>query len=137
MNKPILGYFSHSPKSFNTEREVREYDFISRFYKSYIISPNIHLVYKKMSVYNQYFQLIDLVDFMIVSAFNGTIGRGSYYEVKQALERNIPIHEIYPIGQGFKIRKVVAVNLLPVNNITNYAKLLTIPLKNISYKNLL
>lgn len=133
MNKPILGYFSHSPKSFNTEREVREYDFISRLYKSYIISPNIHLVYKKMSVYNQYFQLIDLVDFMVVSAFNGTIGRGSYYEVKQALERNIPIHEIYSVGKGYKIRKVIGVNELQDKNLTSYAKLITIPLKNIPY----
>lgn len=134
MNKPILGYFSHSPKSFNTNKEVREYDFISRLYKCYVISPNIHLVYKKMSVYNQYLQLIELIDFMVVSSLNGTIGRGSYYEVRQALERNIPVHETYPVGNSFKIRKVIAANVLPDNNISSYAKLTTIPLKNISYK---
>jgi len=133
MNKPILGYFSHSPKLFNTEREVREYDFISQLYKSFIISPNIHLVYKKMSVYNQYFQLLEIIDFLVVSTFNGTIGRGSFYEVNQALERNIPVHEIYSVGKGYKIRKVIGVKELQDNNLTSYAKLTTIPLKNIPY----
>jgi hypothetical protein len=134
MDKPILGYFSHSPKTFNTTKEMKEYVFISRLYNSFIISPNIHLVYKKMSVYNQYLQLIELIDFMVVSSLNGTISRGSYYEVKQSLERNIPVHEIYPVGNSFKIRKVIAVNLIPNNNISSYAKLATIPLKNILYK---
>lgn len=134
MNKPILGFYSHSPKTFNTPKEVKEYVFISRLYNSFIISPNIHLVYKKMSVYNQYLQLIDLIDFMVVSSLNGTIGRGSYYEVRQALERNIPVHETYPVGNSFKIRKVIAVNIIPNNNISSYAKLTTIPLKNIPYK---
>jgi hypothetical protein len=87
-----------------------------------------------MSVYNQYQQLIDTVDFIVVSAYNGTIGRSSYYEVRQALERKIPVFEIYPVGIGFKLRKVVAVNVLPVNNISSYAKLTAIPLKNILYK---
>ena len=134
MDKPILGYFSHSPKTFNTTKEFKEYVFISRLYNSFIIAPNIHLVYKKMSVYNQYLQLIELIDFMVVSSLNGTISRGSYYEVKQSLERNIPVHEIYPVGNSFKIRKVIAVNLIPNNNISSYAKLATIPLKNILYK---
>ena len=134
MDKPILGFFSHSPKTFNTAKEYKEYVFISRLYNSFIISPNIHLVYKKMSVYNQYLQLIELIDFMVVSSLNGTIGRGSYYEVKQALERNIPVHEIYPVGNSFKIRKAIAVNIIPNNNISSFAKLATIPLKNILYK---
>ena len=134
MDKPILGFFSHSPKTFNTTKEYKEYVFISRLYNSFIISPNIHLVYKKMSVYNQYLQLIELIDFMVVSSLNGTISRGSYYEVKQSLERNIPVHEIYPVGNSFKIRKVIAVNVIPNNNISSYAKLATIPLKNILYK---
>lgn len=134
MDKPILGFFSHSPKTFNTTKEMKEYVFISRLYNSFIISPNIHLVYKKMSVYNQYLQLIELIDFMVVSCLNGTISRGSYYEVKQSLERNIPVHEIYPVGNSFKIRKVIAVNVIPNNNISSYANLATIPLKNIPYK---
>lgn len=134
MDKPILGYFSHSPKTFNTTKEFKEYVFICRLYNSFIIAPNIHLVYKKMSVYNQYLQLIELIDFMVVSSLNGTISRGSYYEVKQSLERNIPVHEIYPVGNSFKIRKVIAVNIIPNNNISSYAKIATIPLKNIPYK---
>ena len=134
MNKPLLGYFSHSTKTFNTAREVKEYDYISKLYNCFIISPNIHLVFKKMSVYNQYQQLIDTVDFIVVSAYNGTIGRSSYYAVRQAFERKIPVFEIYPVGIGYKLRKVVAADVLPVNNISSYAKLKSTSLKNFSYK---
>lgn len=134
MNKPLLGYYSHSTKIFNTLKEVKEYDFISKLYNCFVIAPNIHLVFKKMSVYNQYQQLIDTVDFMVVSAHNGTIGRNSYYEIRQALERKIPVFEIYPVGIGFKLRKVVVVDVLPVNNISSYAKLTAISIKNILYK---
>jgi hypothetical protein len=134
MRKPLLGYYSHSTKTFNTARELKEYDYISKLYNCFIISPNIHLVFKKMSVYNQYQQLIDTVDFMVVSAYNGTIGRSSYYEVRQALEREIPVFEIYPVGIGYKLRKVVAVDVLQVNNISSYAKLTSTSLKNFSYK---
>jgi hypothetical protein len=134
MIKPLLGYYSHSTKTFNTAREVKEYDYISKLYNCFVISPNIHLVFKKMSVYNQYQQLIDTVDFMVVSAYNGTIGRNSYYEARQALEIKIPVFEIYPVGIGFKLRKVVSLDLLPVNNISSYAKLTSISLKNFSNK---
>ncbi len=133
MNKPLLGYFSHSTKTFNTAREVKEYDYISKLYNCFVISPNIHLFFKKTSIYNQYLQLIDTVDFIVVSNFNGAIGRGSYFEVRQGLERKIPVFEIYPVGNGFKLRKVVAVKVLPVNNLTSYAKLQTVPLKNNLY----
>jgi hypothetical protein len=133
MNKPLLGYFSHSTKTFNTAREVKEYEYISKLNNCFIISPNIHLFFKKTSIYNQYIQLINTIDFMVVSAYNGTIGRGSYYEIRQALEIKIPVFEIYPVGVGFKLRKVVSVDVLPVNNITSYAKLTAISLKNIHY----
>jgi hypothetical protein len=133
MNKPLLGYFSHSTKTFNTAREVKEYEYISKLNNCFIISPNIHLFFKKTSIYNQYIQLINTIDFMVVSAYNGTIGRGSYYEIRQALEIKIPVFEIYPVGVGFKLRKVVSVDVLPVNNITSYAKLTAKSLKNIHY----
>ena len=134
MNKPLFAFFSHSTKTFNTAREVKEYDFLNKLNNCFIISPNIHLFYKKTSIYNQYSQLIDIVDFMVVSAYNGTIGRSSYYEVRQALERKIPVFEIYPVGIGYKLRKVVAADVLPVNNISSYAKLKSTSLKNFSYK---
>lgn len=134
MNKPLLGFFSHSTKTFNTPKEVKEYNFLSTLHNCYIIAPNIHLYYKKTSIYNQYSQLINVVDFIIVSAYNGTIGKNSYYETRQALERKIPVFEIYPVGIGFKLRKVVAVDVLPVNNISSYAKLTSISLKNFSNK---
>jgi hypothetical protein len=134
MDKPLLGYFSHSTKTFNTQKEVKEYDYISKLHNCYIIAPNIHLYYKKTSIYNQYSELINVVDFIIVSAYNGTIGRNSYYEARQALEIKIPVFEIYPVGIGFKLRKVVSLDLLPVNNISSYAKLTSISLKNFSNK---
>jgi hypothetical protein len=134
MNKPLLGYYSHSTKIFNTPREVKEYDFISGLHNCFVIAPNIHLSFKKTSIYNQYILLIDVIDFMIVSAYNGTIGRGSYYEVKQALESNIPVYEIYPVGIGFKLRIVVSADLLPASKNSSYAKLTSTSLKNFSYK---
>lgn len=131
MRKPLLGYYSHSSKTFNTSKEVNEYDYICKLHNCYVIAPNIHLFYKKTSVYNQYSQLINVVDFVIVSAYNGAISRCSYYEIRQALEIKIPVFEIYPVGVGFKLRKVVAVDVLPINNISSYAKLKAILLKNI------
>lgn len=134
MNKVLLGYFSHSPKTFNTAREVKEYDFLSKLNNCFILSPNIHLLFNKTSIYNQYAQLINVIDFLVVSAYNGTISRGSYYEVNQALEREIPVFELYPVGIGFKLKKVVAVDVIPANKITSYAKLTSVSLKNILYK---
>jgi hypothetical protein len=132
MNEPFLfGYFSHSTKTFNTAREVKEYNFLNKLNNCYIIAPNLHLHYKKTSIYNQYSQLIKIVDFIIVSTYNGTISRGSYYEIRQALERKIPAFEIYPVGIGYKLRKVVAVDVLPVNNISSYAKLTSTSLKKL------
>ncbi len=70
-------------------------------------------------LYNHYLQLIDLIDFMVVCAYNGTIGRGSYYEIRQALEWKIAVYEFYPVDIGSKLRKVVSVDLLPVNKISS------------------
>ena len=134
MKKTLLGYYSHSTKIFNTAREVKEYEFISKLNNCFVIAPNIHLSFKKTSIYNQYILLIDIIDFMIVSAYNGVIGRGSYFEVKQALERGIPVYEICPVGIGFKLKIVVSADVLPASKISTYAKLTSTPIKNFLYK---
>ena len=130
MKKQLLGYYSHSKKTFNTLHEINEYTFIINRYNAFIVCPNKHLNFPSTNENNPHSKLIANIDYMIVSVYNGTIGRGSFNEVKQALERGIPVHEIFPVGRSFKIRSVIGIEVLHENNLFSYAKLVTEPLKN-------
>lgn len=130
MKKQVIGYYSHSKKTFNTLNEINEYFFIKNRYNSFIICPNKHLYIPNTNEFNPHSKLITNIDFMVVSVYNGAIGIESFQEVKQALGRGIPVHEIYPVGRSFKIRNVIGIEILDEDNLYSYAKLITEPLKN-------
>lgn len=136
MEKQVLGYYSHAKEKFNTKREADEYSFIYRTFRGFVIDPNKDLKTDNPFEANVNINLIYKINFMVVSATNGTIGRGSFYEVKQALLMQIPVYEIFSVGRGFKIRNVISLGVVSEKNHLRYAKLISSSnqLKNKKYK---
>jgi hypothetical protein len=128
----VLGYYSHQ-SNISAKREAEEYLNIIRIYKGLIINPNQYYNVPNPYQINVYWRVLEKVNYIIVSAVNGKIGRTSFYEVKQGLLQGIPVHEIFAIGRGFKFRKVVGLQIVSKKNLMGYAKLVCIPLKNDPY----
>lgn len=123
----VLGYYSHSKEKFNTIREALEYEYIKRTFRGFVINPNTDLKTQNPFEMNVNFSLIYKMNFMVVSATKGTIGRCSFWEVKQALTMKIPVFEIYSAGRSFKYRKVVGLKQISEKNHLRYAKLISKP----------
>lgn len=135
MERQILGYYSHNVKIHKTEREQRELRFIEQRFKGLIVNPYSDL--KGMNPYemNLNFRAIETMDYLVVSNHNGTISRSSFFEVKQALEMRIPVFEIQPVANTFRIRKVNRVTPVSERNLSAYAKLESLPFINNQIKN--
>ena len=126
----ILGYYSH-PLNISSKREFDEYQNIKSRYKGIILNANKDIATSNPFEMNVYWRVIEKVNYIIVSAINGKIGRCSYYEVKQGLTQGIPVHEIYSVGRGFRYRKVIGLEIISEKNLKKYAKLICVPMNNI------
>jgi hypothetical protein len=135
MEKQILGYYSHNVKIHKTEREKREIRFIGQRFKGFVVNPYSDLKGKNPYEMNVNFRAIERMNFLIVSALNGTISRSSYYEVKQALEMRIPVFEIQAVANTFKIKRVVKLVTVSERNLSAFGKLVSMPSTNIELKN--
>jgi hypothetical protein len=126
--KQVIGYYSHQ-SNISSKREADEYRNIISRYKGLVINPTKEFKFSNPFEINIFWRLIQSVNYIIVSADNGKIGRTSFYEVKQGLLQGIPVHEIYAVGRGFKSRKVIGLEVVSPKNYKKYAVLKTVPLK--------
>lgn len=125
--KQVLGYYSHQ-SNISAKREAQEYLSIESIYKGLIINPSKDFKIPNPYEINIYWRVLVRVNYIIVSAVNGKVGRTSYYEVKQGLQQGIPVHEIYAVGRGYKFRKVIGIEVVSPNDYKKYAVLKTTPL---------
>jgi hypothetical protein len=127
--RQILGYYSHQI-NIEPNREFKEYQSIINRYKGAILNPTKEIATPNQFEMNVYWRVIEKVNYIIVSAINGKIGRCSYYEVKQGLTQGVTVQEIYSVGRGFKYIKVIGLEIATEKNLNKYAKLICVPLKN-------
>lgn len=131
MTKQILGFYSHHFKIFNTEEEMKQYNWIQQNFNGMVINPNTQLKEKNPFILNQYWQTINLINFLVVSAYRKKIDRASYYEAKQCLLNRINVYEIYKAGKTYAIRKVVGLKVVNEKNLTAYALLVNAKVKTL------
>ena len=134
MRKQLLGFYSHHYKIFNTEEEKKQYNYIQQNFNGMIINPNTQLKEKNPFILNQYWQTIDIINFLVVSAYRKKLDRASYYEVKQCLYNRINVYEIYKAGKNYAIRKVVGLKVVNEENLSAYAVLVNAKVKKIATK---
>ena len=134
MRKQILGFYSHHFKIFNTEEEKKQYNYIQQNFNGMIINPNTQLKEKNPFILNQYWQTIDIINFLVVSAYRKKIDRASYFEVKQCLLNRINVYEIFKAGKAYAIRKVVGLKVVNEDNLSAYAVLVNAKVKKIGTK---
>jgi hypothetical protein len=131
MINKALGFYSHNFKTFNTLEETKQYNWIRQEFNGFIINPNVHLIEKNPFVLNQYWQTIDRINFLVVSAYRNKIDRANFYEIKQSLLNRINVYEIYKDGKTYAIRKVIGLKVVNEKNLSAYAVLINAKVKSI------
>ena len=134
MKKQILGWYSHNFKIFNTPEESKQYNWIQKNFNGMVINPNTQLKEKNPFILNQYWQTIDIINFLVVSAYRKKIDRASYYEVKQCLFNRINVYEIYKDGKTYAIRKVDGLKVVNEDNLSAYAILVNSKIRSVATK---
>lgn len=118
-----LGFYSHNFKIFNTLEESKQHNWIRQNFRGFVINPNVDLTIKNPFVLNQYWQIIENINFLVVSAYRKKIDRASYYEVKQSLLNRINVYELFKAGKTYSIRKVIGLKVVNEKNLSAYAVL--------------
>lgn len=129
MINKALGFYSHNFKIFNTLEETKQYNWIRLKFNGFVINPNFHLIEKNPFVINQYWQTINRINYLVVSAYRNKIDQASYYEIKQCLLNRICVYELYKAGKSYAIRKVVGLKVVNEKNLSAYAVLVSAKLK--------
>jgi hypothetical protein len=129
-----LGFYSHNFKIFNTLEESKQYTWIQKKFKGFVINPNVHINDKNPFVLNQYWQTIDRINFLVVSAYRNKIDRASFYEVKQSLLNRINVYELFKVGKSYSIRKVIGLKVVNEKKLYAYAVLVNSETKSLDSK---
>ena len=116
------GYYSHSKKIFDTERERLESNFIKSKFQLGVFCPNKSLL--KEFEYDYTF-FIGYSTQVFVSEFEGAIGYGSYKDCLFALENNIPVLVIRQRGKKLSAEPLESMEWILEKNYSRYARLLT------------
>lgn len=129
-----VGFYSHNFKIFNTIEESKQYNWINQNFRGLVINPNVDLKEKNPFILNQYWQIIERINFLVVSAYRKKIDRASYYEVKQSLLNRIAVYELFKTGKTYSIRKVIGLKVVNEENLSAYAVLVNSKIQNKSTK---
>lgn len=116
-----LGYHSHSTRTYNTEIEKKEQDFLGTFFLGQIICPNKTLTNAKIT--EHYLEIIKKVDCVFVSEIDGYIGKGSFGECEMAFQENIPVFVIKKNGAEMRIEQVTELIQISDYNLWEYGYL--------------
>ena len=82
-------YFAHNKRKYNTPEEAEELIFIQKLFKGDVICPNLNL--GDLGKIERYLEVIQTVDCIYASEYQGYIGRGVFEECTFALENNINV----------------------------------------------
>ncbi|WP_339836072.1 hypothetical protein [uncultured Flavobacterium sp.] len=122
INTINLAYYSHSVKTYNSDKEKKEYDFLKKIIKGHVICPNQHI--GKLESSEIYQNIIKKVDCVFVSDNEGFIGKGSYNECLNALENNIPVFVIKNKNNNLELEKVTKIIQVSEYNLFQFGKII-------------
>jgi hypothetical protein len=100
----MLGYHSHSTKTYNTEIEKEEQAFLESLFFGQILCPNKNIT--KATDSKHYQDIVKKVDCLFVSEINGFLGKGSFGECLAALKNNVPVFVIKKEDDKMILEKV-------------------------------
>lgn len=117
-------YYAHSKLSYNTSQEAVEIQFLrKKFSKAKVICPNNDL--GELKDFNEYLKIVDSCSQVIVSEYDGYIGRGVLCETIQSFINNKPVFVLRKRGSEFNLLMVTGFELTNQNDWKNrYAKLI-------------
>jgi hypothetical protein len=113
-----LGYFAHSKKDYNTEKESTIYKFICDNFAGHIICPNKHL--GELHSIESYLSIVKKSDCVFVTETNGYLGKGAFTECSIAHKNGIPVYVIKQNKKGCYFEKVIGLYQLSRYNLFEY-----------------
>ena len=113
-----LGYFAHSKKDYNTQKESLIYKFICDNFAGHVICPNKHL--GELNSIESYLSIVTKTDCVFVTETNGYLGKGAYTECSIALDNGIPVYAIKQNQNGCYFEKVTNVFQTSKYNLFEY-----------------
>ena len=82
-------YYAHSMRKYNSSEEAEEMAFILKHFKGEVICPNVNL--GDLGEIERYLEVIQSVDCIYVTEYEGYIGRGVFDECAFALDNKINV----------------------------------------------
>jgi hypothetical protein len=123
-----LGYFAHSKKDYNTQKESLIYKFICDNFAGHVICPNKHL--GELNSIESYLSIVTKTDCVFVTETNGYLGKGAFTECSIALEKGIPVYAIKQNPKGCYFEKVTKVVQTSEYNLFEYGLLESMKIQN-------
>lgn len=123
INTINLAYYSHSVRTYNSDKEKKEYDFLKTIIKGHIICPNQHI--GKLESSEIYQNIIKKVDCVFVSENEEFVGKGSYNECLNALENNIPVFVIKNKNNNLELELVTKLIQVSEYNLFQYGEIIS------------
>lgn len=117
-NNYQLGYFAHSKKDYNTQKESLIYNFICDNFAGHIICPNKHL--GELQSIESYLSIVKKTDCVFVTETNGYLGKGAFTECSIALDNGIPVFAIKQNKKEYYFEKVTKVFQISKYNLFEY-----------------
>ena len=102
-------YYSHSMRIYDTEREKKEIKFLNRKFGR-VCNPNGDIEWR--GDMQPYIEAVKKSDMVVLSEYEGHIGRGVFVEVKTALDEKKPVYVIKNDNDAFSLHKVDDVNVV-------------------------
>ena len=118
-----LAYYAHSIKKYNTEQETLEYQFAKDMFHGFVICPNKHM--EDVRIIEPYLDIVERVDVVYASEYNGCVGMGVFKECERALKFGIPVFVIKPSGVTFELEELISVDRIENGSLIMFGKLVS------------
>lgn len=107
-------YYAHSKQIYGTAREAEELDFLERKYPtSTIINPKD---LGELKGIKKYLKIVGKCNLVIVSEFNGFIGKGALAEIARAFSNDIPVKVIRTVADTMSLSDVSGFEIINVHD---------------------
>ena len=120
-NKSTI-YYAHSKQIYGTTREAEELDHMERKYPEVtIINPGDLGELKDIK---KYLKIVGKCNLVVVSEFDGYVGKGVFVEIARAFSNSIPVKVIRESASDFSLSKVNGIQIINEHDWkSKYAKL--------------
>ena len=90
-------YYAHSKQIYGTTREAEELEFIERQHQDAIVINPRDL--GELKSYRKYLKIVSKCNLVVVSEYNGFIGKGVLAEIARAFSNDIPVKVIRAVAE--------------------------------------